>query len=480
MNGSIFDRIVTNENSFTELFVTLCRYRVFRTEVVTFLLGSEKGGLSADWEGFSFESDEIETQTQTEGERPDIVIRSAKTSHLLVIEVKTSTATALMASQRDGYRRFFADETQKANNCALVFMVPLGYGHVSEIDTTKPGVHVAYWEDFIGWIEDKELDELNPYIGEFVKVSKSLFGMDVPVIQYSDVPLLYDRNVALFVERVISTVDAAREAARSSGIAVGRLSATEYDYGFYILDDERRVGYFGTAAYHWRDFGQALCVGVRAESVERVIGQVPDLVRGQSEEGLQYFGIPAARWSDSSGPQEILAKLLRLVGSAEDRSLSVRVDLNPVLDKQSSTLAERSIARVIPGLWSLVDTVRLRLQHAALPESVGDRSSVPGQVKADGNWRWFSVRSANGTELLFGWAYNGWWAEYGSPLFFGTKEPARLNTLGSGDKEADPGSEDGWHYRAVRPTKLKSHESEGDIADACVSLILHLIDAGAR
>lgn len=483
MNGSIFDRIVTNENSFTELFVTLCRYRVFRAEVVAFLLDSKSGGLSAEWRDFSFESDEIETQTQTEGERPDIVIRSARTGHLLVMEVKTSTATELRDSQRDGYRRFFADAAQGAGPGELVFIVPRGYGHVSEIDTTRAGVHVAYWEDFIGWIEEKELDELNPYIGEFVKFSKSLFGMTVPVVQSADVPLLYDQSTAALIERVVATVEAVHNGLKSTAIAVGRLSRTEYDYGFFVQDGGQRIGYFGTAAYHWMKFGQALCIGVRPESVDRLMKELPGLVSGQLEDGLQYLGIPAGLWNASSDTTVILSTVFRLAWNVKTRPSDLSLDVSAELDEKSPLSIERSLVPFIAGLWSLVDTVRIRLQHSGRTGFQGDDEGSFEVIpeRPDSDWRWFSVRSRESPGLIrFGWVYGGWWSEYGSPLFVGAKQPACLNVLDSGDNGTDPGSEEGWHYRAVRPAVLKARDGHGDVADACVSLILDLIDAGAR
>ncbi|MFP4378537.1 MAG: hypothetical protein ACLFP4_15955, partial [Spirochaetales bacterium] len=112
MRESIFSRIVTNEDSFTELFVTLCRYRVFRLEIAAFLRNEKKGPLSANWNDFEFDTDEVETQAQMGGERPDIVIRTRNRRYLLVIEAKTSTTTVLTPGQQNGYAGFLDSESE--------------------------------------------------------------------------------------------------------------------------------------------------------------------------------------------------------------------------------------------------------------------------------------------------------------------------------------------------------------------------------
>jgi hypothetical protein len=94
--GNIFEGIVVNERSYTELFRNMCRYKFFRDEFARFLKQQSKdneewGPLSLS--DFYFHPSEVETQYFAEdcGTYPDLVINTA--TGRLMIEIETTTWT---------------------------------------------------------------------------------------------------------------------------------------------------------------------------------------------------------------------------------------------------------------------------------------------------------------------------------------------------------------------------------------------------
>ena len=178
-----------SENSVTEVFVNLLRYKYLRDFILNFLLeeylskNEKKYDFCTALENLSI--NDISTQRHFPGYGesgeaavPDIVIETNDV--FILLENKIKSYTEIQPAQLDGYIRLIADKG-KAKNSAYIFLLPDGYAEENKIEEKirgKNNVFIKKWSTLLQEMYKNDLVENNPIVSEAVKYFLENINLD--------------------------------------------------------------------------------------------------------------------------------------------------------------------------------------------------------------------------------------------------------------------------------------------------------------
>lgn len=319
----IFDNIVKNEVTFTELIRNLCGFTVFRREFTEWVLASCGGVDDKIRAKFTFDFDQITTQVVSDPDpsaenngRPDIILDNGAIR--IVLELKVDPARALTGNQPKGY----LDELSSSSGYAyqmLAFVVPRGYQHAKSIhdqetewrsvhdDSALPGkIPILYWQDFTDRLRSRGMDEISFLLRHFIELAEDWFPDTRIAVSDAGREILGDRALAEALQGAYQLVDDVRDFLKSEErIVVSPRRAHDYDYSVTFRDalDGGVTGYFG---FGFGDFegGRPFLIGVssnRETELRRRQTEGPKLPLGEpySQADMVYFPlVPNAFDSD--------------------------------------------------------------------------------------------------------------------------------------------------------------------------------------
>lgn len=254
---TIFDNIIYNENSFTELFKNFMRYKVFRDQFIL-LIDSLPNDITVDFEHFN-------TQKSSNDCRPDIRIISDEVD--IFIEIKVWN-TVLTYNQPVGYIR----ELEKSNkqNKSLVLIVPKHYKYLSEYESRKNDYptsvdsKIITWDNIIKLIENKEMQIGNPMIFEFLQLLKEWFEPKKIIINSDFVTIMNNKLTPENIIKLVETIDQLNNEITKRGFITTKKKNFLEEYGFYI-EDENFSLFIGEWFYYWQTEGKPLCISLQSQ-----------------------------------------------------------------------------------------------------------------------------------------------------------------------------------------------------------------------
>jgi hypothetical protein len=188
---SIFYKMTRrDENSVTELLCNLFRIKYFRDICLEFL-GIDKKFLDE----ISLEN--IKTQFKTDKSGiPDMVIETANLQY--IIENKIQPSVDLQENQKENYTDFLLKfQKIQGKHIGYIFLIPEDYGYEDEIEEIKQKhtfVQKYYWQDFLKYLYNKELDKDSPiikeglqYFSEFIQKDETDLALNI-----REVAIMYD------------------------------------------------------------------------------------------------------------------------------------------------------------------------------------------------------------------------------------------------------------------------------------------------
>lgn len=456
--GNIFDGLVTNERTYTELFRNMCRYRFFRdafARFVTEAIGQDLPQAESALSEFSFQSAQVETQLHSKdsGTYPDVVIDTGELR--LVIEMKTNTWTGFQDSQPDTYLEDLGKH--HAEYKGLVVLIPRYHSHKRSIEDkvvkhrkasgNRPFILLLYWEDFIVQLEDAGARELNSVFRDYLDLSNDWFvngRITLNPIQIST--LQQSMGAALFSLRALVEVIRARLSG-SDHVKLSRLKMTDYDFGFLISDTDRTIGYFGVANYAWIHGASPILIGVHPLYSKNL--DTGDLLPGEDEDGLHYWGLSRHLLAGPTVVDQVASLVATTfgveqssTGEAEEQVQFDEAALDSLFNTQHAPSAFQCLIRTL-------EQVRV-----AVSGSVSD-ATVEKPVS---RWEHSLYFSAGGEGVAGVGVFFGDWADKGLPLWVGVpesnqnklSEPVKKGwILDEGYREPEPDGEDSWEYRPV-------------------------------
>lgn len=463
--ANIFDGLVTNERTYTELFRNMCRYQFFRDAFARFVRdhrSQDQSRATTALADFSFGFAHVETQYYSEdsGTYPDVIIDTGELR--LVIEIKTNTWTEFQESQPDTYVADLKRHDDREQG--LVVLIPRYHSHqesiIRKIDVhrkdrgDRPFILLLYWEDFIQRLEDAGARELNSVFRDYLDVSNDWFVNGRITLSSTHISVLQKpMGRTLFSLRALVEVIHSRFS-HSAGIKLSRIRMTDYDFGFYISDADKTIGYFGIANYAWIYGPSPVLFGVHSEYVGNVGAQ--GLLPTEKEGGLHYWGLSRPLLT---GPK-VVETMTNLVastfkveqsgtGEAEDQ---VQVDQEAI----DSLFGANDAPSAFQNLIRIVEQIGVAV--------LGSSNDTTAKKEVS---RWeHSLYFLAGREEVAGVGiFFGDWKEKGLPLWVGVPESNQKALAKAGDhdlvvgdeyREPEDGGESAWVYRAIRLSDNKN------------------------
>ncbi len=264
-NGSIFDDL--NENAVTIVFRNLLnRYKPVRKALQRTLPEDVQEEVNLSY------INSVETH-RSGGSRegiPDLIIRGH--GFVLVIEIKVKKERGLQPAQQEAYVPWTKKAIQDEQTGFVTFLIPAGYHHQEDLkaqadeDDQRGRVRILppiYWNQLVKELGPPEelADEL---IREFYNHLSERF-IPKPVIFFTEeVRLMYDRETASGISKLMNIVEQVKEKLKSSGFQISKLNPYNYGYCFSSLV------YFGIWWQFWAEHSFPLYVAISSEADQAI------------------------------------------------------------------------------------------------------------------------------------------------------------------------------------------------------------------
>lgn len=256
---TIFDNLVTDENSMTELLCNLTRLSPFRRALLARLFSDGCSSRIAE--------NDIRTQKRLDGwGQPDLIIRNDEIYAL--VEVKVSNHCGLTPNQPNSYfESLLKDKTPQR---WLVFLVPKDWLYLGSLKESlrllsaahrESGIQarILHWEDVLDVTVDVSRREptLSPVLGEFGRLVSSWFVPTPIPFSKQEVQMLFSKDFAVALSNLFKLIGQIRDKGRvykSSYRCLGDL--------YFKSNHGENILWFGLWPNFYRQEGIPLCFGV--------------------------------------------------------------------------------------------------------------------------------------------------------------------------------------------------------------------------
>lgn len=267
---TIFDNIITKENSFTELFRNYMCYKSFRDLFLAL------ANITSTKESIAFEH--FTTQQSSNHCRPDIRISTEDIE--IFIEIKVWD-TYLTDNQPIGYLQEL-EEINKSYK-SLILIVPYGYKYLHEYEQRKEqyptsiNCQTIYWNDIIKIIEQEEINVGHPILDEYLQLLKEWFQAPKIIINNSFLQSMNNKNTPDSILKLTKIINLIEGEITKRGISISKKRSFLEEYGFYVEGDNYSL-FIGEWFYFWQKSAYPLCISFKSTD-DRLI----DLFKNESK-----------------------------------------------------------------------------------------------------------------------------------------------------------------------------------------------------
>jgi hypothetical protein len=447
----------------------MCRYQFFRDTFARFVIeasGQDPTSAKSALSEFIFQFAHVETQSYSEvsGTYPDVVIDTDELR--IVIEMKTNTWTGFQDSQPGTYLKDLGD--CDAPYKGLIVIIPKYHSHEKSIKDQivkhrkasgkRPFILLLYWEDFIRRLEDAGARELNSIFKDYLDLSNDWFINGRITLNQGQIRTLQkSMGTALFSLRALVEVIYTRFR-RSDGIRLGRLKMTDYDFGFFISNPDRQIGYFGIANYAWISGSSPILIGVHQDYLENL--DTNGLLPAEDEDGLRYWGLSRSLLAKTTVIDEI-AKMVEKTfkvkqidtGENEGHTQFDEAMLDLLFDTKDAPSAFQSLIKALEQVGVAV---------------AGNATKATVKTPVS-RWEHSLYFAVGGDEIAGIGIFFGDWKDKGSPLWVGVPERKQDKFMGPEKKgwiskkgEYRESESDGygpWKYRAINLDRISADDN---------------------
>jgi len=490
----IFDNIVKNEVTFTELIRNLCGFTVFRRELTEWVLASCGGVDDKIRAKFTFDFDQITTQVVSDPDpsaenngRPDIILDNGAIR--IVLELKVDPSCALTGNQPTGYLSELSSIQERMYR-ALMFLVPRGYQHVKTIEENTEKwfknnhdnrvsrtVPILYWEDFTDRLRNRGVDEVSILFRHFIELAEDWFPDTRIAVSDTDRKVLENHSLAKALQGAYQLIDDIREILNSEQrVVVSPRRAHEYDYSVTFRDalDGGVTGYFG---FGFGDFenGRPFLIGVssdREAEIRKRQEEKPKLLLGEpySEDDMLYFPLVPAALDTDKRLSTILETLTATTGiefpehdcSNHDSSVFTDSQYKMLYQEHGPSVFGTTFVAMVNAIEHVSTALKVRFDARTSRANDVNQYSVYASIPGD---------TGETREFVFGLFYHSWKDE-GLALWVGTTtelaDALRSDKRLTGDGLPEPG----YFYRAI---DLARAAGEADLAEYVIEIARDLL-----
>lgn len=485
----LFDNIVKNEGTFTELIRNLCGFTIFRRELTEWILASCESVDDEVRATFTFDFDHITTQVTADADssgentgRPDIILDNGAIR--IVLELKVDPSCALTNNQPGAYLDDLASKNDRQYR-ALVFVVPRGYQHVETIHdretkwrsshgkSTLPGtIPVLYWQDFTQRLRSRGVDEVSTLLKEYVELAEDWFPDTTVTIADADQTVLGNRDFGEALQAAYQLVDDIREYLKSDDrIVVSPRRAHEYDYSvtFHDANAGEVAGYFGLGFYDF-ETGRPFLVGVPTDRDAELrkhqkLAVTLSVSESYSEGEMTYYSLSPEAFDKDSHVAAVLETLTAATGIGfRDGKISQREADAYSGSRYRELYQEHGSSRFGMTFNAMVTAIEnvataLKVRYGA-------------HVTRANDFNQYSVyASMEKGHFVFGLFFNNWKDE-GEALWVGTRSGLKAE-LSNDNRLKGDFPEGDYFYRAV---DLSEAAAEDDLVEHIIGIARDVLE----
>jgi hypothetical protein len=262
---NVFFKLVTDENSTTELLCNLLRFPGFRIPFLELFLPARIAG-EVKWEDF-------DTQVRLpEHGCPDLQIRNE--SVLALLEVKVRRGLAPTNYQMTGYFDYLASDRSNIHDRFLFFLVPKNWEYRdflsqslrSRVDmSSTAGIQtgIIFWEQVIEVLEAIDPVVPNEFLHEFNALLIARIAPKPVTFSEIEANMLFSGEIPQLLAKLQLIVNEVRDRSTYAVHPSGSRSLCPSEYGVYFrgAQDQPRL-WFGVWTDFWIQYGKPLCFGV--------------------------------------------------------------------------------------------------------------------------------------------------------------------------------------------------------------------------
>ncbi|KJS04432.1 MAG: hypothetical protein VR77_11760 [Flavobacteriales bacterium BRH_c54] len=263
---TIFENLVYNENTFTELFKNIMKFKVFRREFLS-LIDYDFSVEDIEFENFS-------TQKTTDNGRPDLII-STQTIEIY-IEIKVWN-TILTSNQPSGYLKEL--EGIPKSKKMLILLTPKNYKYLDIYDKRKSQdnsnikTQTIFWSEIIYRIEQEEIFEGNPLLNEYLELLKEWFEPKHVEIDNKFLEIMYNIDTPSSLEKLTDLINQVKTELQKSGVEItSNKTNILNEYGFYCDSIDSYSLYIGEWFDYWKETGNPFCIAIHTNN-EQILNQ---------------------------------------------------------------------------------------------------------------------------------------------------------------------------------------------------------------
>ncbi|NOQ30088.1 MAG: hypothetical protein GQ570_03090 [Helicobacteraceae bacterium] len=312
---NLFYNVIRNETSLTEFFCNLMQLKPFLNMFQEVVKKKSQDFPYVAFNDFDTEINfnKIDAMIYEESKfgRGDLVVNFDNKEY--IFELKIEKYTKITENQPNGYLNYLRKQDGSDVNSRLFFILPKGYRHIEEIskrwsDYTKKQIlnhNIIYWEDILNEIKKLELDKLNPFINEFVKIMEyrwlycediNFSNFEISIIfnntnKNEELIMSSNMNIPKIVNKLFKIVDGLYE--KNVDKIDKKHDKQQADYYGYISKDSRIPKdwevWFGVDFELWEKADCPLTIQVYSENEEEMkkINNINILTQFEYTEGAK-------------------------------------------------------------------------------------------------------------------------------------------------------------------------------------------------
>ncbi|MCR9155231.1 MAG: hypothetical protein NXI09_14070 [Bacteroidetes bacterium] len=267
---TVFDRAISDENHFTELFHNFLQHEEFKDRFID-LLGVQDP-----------HSEPLRFKTSTQnsiGEfgQPDMLVYSENEAYFL-IEIKVYN-TNLTENQPKGYYQKLLN-LDKTSRRGLILIAPRYYAHLNIYNERLQEIYKSHdsiftkilsWEEIIEMMAGLKQTKSNPLFKEYLQFLRNWFKHYPQYLTNSENQIMHNKETGIAFQKSMSLIHHVLQKLEAmDGTKILRKSFTLdsfEEYGFYIKLQNQKEIFFGLWFDLWAEHGTPFCVCTNCEDL---------------------------------------------------------------------------------------------------------------------------------------------------------------------------------------------------------------------
>lgn len=290
---TIFDGVIRNENSFTELFKNFLRFKSFRKAFLKLI-------------EFPFDKDEIvfdnfDTQFSTSKfGRPDLALITDEIEILFEIKISNTELTKNQPAGYYNYLKTLGEEKTKG----LVLMTPEYYydtnNYIKILEKAKSNdeeiyTQIIHWETISKVITDLEIEIISPLFQEYSNLLNRLFQLKPSYLDTLNASTMFDKKFPESLQNTMEIIDNVYHEYEKQGFSIRWTKEKDWaEYGFYFdLPDEESV-FFGIWFDYWKNTGNPVCICLSSANEKQIKAFHTGVNKSNLSPAMEHDGYPTA------------------------------------------------------------------------------------------------------------------------------------------------------------------------------------------